>query len=89
MNSILDQLGLKSINAGTYASASGWSTDDTGGVLESVNPANEQVIASVRSATDADYERVMTEARRVFEQWRMIPAPRRGEAVRLAGEALR
>ncbi|NNF67608.1 MAG: aldehyde dehydrogenase family protein, partial [Gammaproteobacteria bacterium] len=89
MKNILDQLGLDAVNPGTYSAISGWSEDTSGGVLESESPASGEVIASVRSATDADYERVITEARTVFEQWRSIPAPRRGEAVRLAGDALR
>ncbi|MDH3646024.1 MAG: aldehyde dehydrogenase family protein [Gammaproteobacteria bacterium] len=89
MKSILDQLGLKSLNPGTCTAVSGWSNDDSGGVLASINPASEEEIASVLSTTDADYERVINEARTVFELWRTVPAPRRGEAIRLAGDALR
>ncbi len=43
----------------------------------------------MRSATAADYERVLVSARKAFEQWRMVPAPKRGEAVRLIGDELR
>ncbi len=89
MKSILDQLGLEAINPGTCAPLSGWSDDSSGGVFESINPTTEEAIASVRSASQADYDRVIVEASKVFEEWRQIPAPRRGEAVRLCGEALR
>jgi aldehyde dehydrogenase (NAD+) len=40
-------------------------------------------------ASRDDYERVITEAHRVFLEWRHVPAPKRGEIVREVGEALR
>ncbi len=89
MKAILDQLGLSSVNPGTFAPRSGWSRDDNGGVIRSVNPASGEDIASVLSATAADYDRLIAEAREVFNEWRQVPAPRRGEAVRLCGEGLR
>ncbi|HJU39069.1 MAG TPA: aldehyde dehydrogenase family protein, partial [Tahibacter sp.] len=48
-----------------------------------------ELLGKVRSATAADYERVIVSSRKAFEQWRMVPAPKRGEAVRLIGEELR
>ncbi|NNF60468.1 MAG: aldehyde dehydrogenase family protein [Gammaproteobacteria bacterium] len=89
MKALLDQLGLQAVNPGTFTPQSGWSADDSGALLESLNPANGEPIASVQSASEADYERLITEARQVFDQWRMIPAPQRGEAIRLVGQELR
>jgi aldehyde dehydrogenase (NAD+) len=43
----------------------------------------------VRPATEADYESVITSAAEAAAAWREVPAPKRGEAVRLLGEALR
>jgi aldehyde dehydrogenase (NAD+) len=43
----------------------------------------------VYGASADDYERVISTARQVFEQWRQVPAPRRGEAIRLCTDALR
>jgi aldehyde dehydrogenase (NAD+) len=43
----------------------------------------------VQSATAADYERIITSARKTFEQWRMVPAPKRGEVIRLVSDELR
>src|SRR5690606_16347178 len=40
-------------------------------------------------ATAEDYENVMRSAVETAAQWRSVPAPRRGEAVRLIGEELR
>jgi aldehyde dehydrogenase (NAD+) len=47
------------------------------------------VIARVYGASPDDYERVITTAGQVFTQWRKIPAPNRGEAIRICTEALR
>jgi aldehyde dehydrogenase (NAD+) len=54
-----------------------------------VNPATGQVLARVRTSTDSDYERVVRSSRKVFEEWRMVPAPKRGEAIRLIADELR
>jgi L-aminoadipate-semialdehyde dehydrogenase len=89
MRDILASLGISETNAGAWSQDGGWSKDTTGSLIESINPATGELIARVRSATAADYERVIVSARKAFEQWRMVPAPKRGEAVRLIGEELR
>ncbi|MBT8130805.1 MAG: aldehyde dehydrogenase family protein, partial [Gammaproteobacteria bacterium] len=73
----------------TWSSESGWSKTTSAGVIESINPATGKSIARVYSASESDYERVIAESRKVAEQWRRVPAPRRGEAVRIATDALR
>lgn len=55
----------------------------------SENPANGEAIGSVRLDTAADLEAAIQRAGAVQRQWRMVPAPRRGEVVRLIGEAFR
>jgi aldehyde dehydrogenase (NAD+) len=89
MRDILSSLGLSELNSGAWSQDSGWSKDATGPVIESINPATGELLGRVRSATAADYERVIVSSRKAFEQWRMVPAPKRGEAVRLIGEELR
>ena len=46
-------------------------------------------VSDAEADADADYERVMASAVSAFREWRNVPAPRRGEAVRRIGEALR
>jgi aldehyde dehydrogenase (NAD+) len=53
------------------------------------NPATGAVIAQVRPASAADYENVIASATESAALWRTVPAPKRGEAVRLLGEELR
>ena len=48
-----------------------------------------EVIATVEATSDADYETIVARAQAAFKVWRTTPAPRRGEAVRLCGDALR
>jgi aldehyde dehydrogenase (NAD+) len=88
VNKILDSLGLQASNAGTWYGASS-SEDNDAPLIESVNPASGEVIASVRSSTTAEYECLIRTAQETFAEWRMIPAPVRGDAVRLIGNALR
>ncbi|NND02127.1 MAG: aldehyde dehydrogenase family protein, partial [Acidimicrobiia bacterium] len=54
-----------------------------------MNPATEQPIASVTQASNDDYERAVTSAVDTFKEWRMLPAPQRGDYVRQIGNALR
>jgi len=89
MNPVLERLGLGAINAGTWTSAGGWLADDGAPLVESINPASGQALASVRATTPAQYEQLMAAAHDVALAWRTVPAPKRGEAVRLVGDELR
>jgi aldehyde dehydrogenase (NAD+) len=85
----LRALGLTDINPGTWSGGHGWSRQTGGAIIESVNPATAKRLAQVRGATLADYEHVMTAAVAAAAAWRQVPAPKRGEAVRLLGDELR
>jgi aldehyde dehydrogenase (NAD+) len=85
----LKTLGIEDFNPGAYFGHSEWSTTRDAGVIESINPADGELIASIYGASSADYERVISTAHSVAESWRRIPAPQRGEAVRLCTDALR
>ena len=87
--SILKALGLTETNSGTYLGHGEWSKTDDAGVLESINPSNHAVIARVHASSPADYETIVKRAQEAFKVWRTTPAPKRGEAIRLCGEALR
>jgi len=85
---ILKGLGLSAVNPGA-CSGDGWHAAEDAPLVKSIDPATGELIASVRAATEPDYERVAASAAAAFLKWRDVPAPRRGEAVRLMGEALR
>ncbi len=86
---LLKALALGPTNSGTYLGRDEWSTTTGAGLLQSVNPTTGETIATVEATSDADYERIVARAQAAFKIWRTTPAPRRGEAVRLCGDALR
>ena len=88
MNPLPQKLGLKALNPGT-ASGGAWHATAKRAVFESLNPTTGKPLARVAAATDADYERVMTDSVAAFRAWRDVPAPRRGEAIRRIADALR
>ncbi|AKC85580.1 L-piperidine-6-carboxylate dehydrogenase [Pseudoxanthomonas suwonensis] len=87
--SLLQALGLGATNSGTYLGDGRWSGASGAGVLRPANPTTGEVIAEVQATTEADYEAVIARAQAAFKDWRTVPAPRRGEAIRLCGDALR
>ena len=89
LNTVLARLGLKPLNPGAWSGSHGWSASTDGVLLNIRNPANGTLLAQVRPANAADYEAVMRSAVETAADWRQIPAPKRGEAVRLIGEELR
>lgn len=86
---ILEKLGLKNLNPGACFGPGQWSTPSEDKVIEAINPTNGGVIARVSAATEADYEKVIETAREAADAWRNVPAPERGNAVRLVNDALR
>jgi aldehyde dehydrogenase (NAD+) len=89
INSVLSRLGLAAVSQGAWSGSHGWSTTQEGALINVRNPADGTVIAQVRPASEADYENVMSSAVATAAIWRTVPAPKRGEAVRLLGEELR
>ena len=87
--SLLQALGLGATQSGTYLGDGQWSQATGAGVLRPAHPTTGEVIAEVQATTEADYEKVVARAQAAFKAWRTVPAPRRGEAIRLCGEALR
>jgi len=64
-------------------------TEFIAGTLSVSTPLTGEQIAKVAMSNDSQF-RVATEAARdAFDSWRLLPAPRRGELVRLLGNELR
>jgi aldehyde dehydrogenase (NAD+) len=61
----------------------------TGGGRPVRSPVTGEVIAEVHDATAASTARAVETAHDAYLAWRTVPAPRRGELVRLLGEELR
>jgi aldehyde dehydrogenase (NAD+) len=56
---------------------------------EDRNPANwEEVIGSFPASSRTDIDRAVDSARQAFPEWRLTPAPKRGECIKRAGDLL-
>ncbi|MFO1257792.1 MAG: aldehyde dehydrogenase family protein [Gammaproteobacteria bacterium] len=86
----LTALTIKDLNDGVSVGKGNWTGDHhENNLIESVNPANEKIIARVRAGSALDFERVVVNASTTFLTWREIPAPKRGELIREIGVKLR
>lgn len=82
-----ESLHIKDLNSGVSTGRT-W-MNASGEIIDSFSPADGKKIASVQSASRADYDAVIQKAEEAFLQWRLVPAPRRGEIVRQIGDAIR
>jgi len=87
IESILSKLGVEKNNSGA-STGSHWFTT-RGQKIDSYSPVDGEVIASVNSCSEADYEACILKSQEAFVEWRTMPAPKRGEIVRQLGNRLR
>ena len=73
---LLEQLGVETTASG-------------GDALEVTTPITGEPIASIAQTSAAEASAAIERSLQAFEAWRDVPAPRRGELVRLLGEELR
>jgi aldehyde dehydrogenase (NAD+) len=85
----LKVLGIESVNPSTCSGPGAWSPIEGRETVASINPTTGEPIASVALAIADDYDKVMDAAVESFREWRMVPAPQRGQVVRDLGDALR
>ena len=83
----LQALQIKEENYGV-STGSDW-LSGSGSSLNSFSPVDGKTIATSGTAAKEEYETVVATAAKAFAEWRLWPAPRRGEIVRQFGEALR
>jgi len=53
------------------------------------SPIDGSTIARLRTTTEAQLGGILDDANAAFQRWRQVPAPKRGELVRIFGEELR
>ena len=85
MQSVLEKLGIAGENPGVFCGE--WRGG--GAKIDKISPIDGRRLASVRTASDEDYELAVTRAQEAFLKWRITPGPVRGETVRRLGNALR
>jgi len=89
MKNVLKDLGINEINYGACSGPGKWSTSQEAGLLDSINPATGETIASVYEAGADDYHSIVADSVEAFKMWRKVPAPVRGSLVREMADALR
>lgn len=87
MDKILSTFNIEAENNG--ASTGGKWFRTRGEKIPSVSPVDGREIATVYAASEADYEAVILKAQEAFKEWRLWPAPKRGEVIRQLGVKLR
>lgn len=88
MKDFLTTLGIAKENSGTSTGQKFFQTDSAE-KYTSYTPSDGSEIANVTATTKDDYEKVISASQEAFAEWRMIPAPQRGEIVRQIGLKLR
>ncbi|MBD3287873.1 aldehyde dehydrogenase family protein [candidate division KSB1 bacterium] len=89
MKPLLEKLNIKDVNSGGCTGPDNWIDDPAGNEIVSYNPTTGEPIAKVRQVGDKAYDQILKKSEESFKNWRMIPAPKRGEVVRDLGQALR
>lgn len=85
---LLKELNINAINAGAF-SAHGWCSEVHQHTFASFSPADGEKLAEVSPCSMNDYEQIMRRAQKAAQEWRKVPAPKRGEIIRQIGQILR
>ncbi|PKA98079.1 aldehyde dehydrogenase (NAD+) [Flavobacteriaceae bacterium MAR_2009_75] len=86
ISDVLEALRIDPVNQGT---STGNTWFGQGENFDSNSPVDGALIAQVKTTSEADYKKVIGSAEDAFKQWRIVPAPQRGEIVRQFGKKLR
>lgn len=86
---VFQTLRLAQEQPGGCLSSTTWTQTTNAGIVESHNPATGKLLARIYGCSSTDYDRLVADSQAVQASWRMVPAPKRGEIVRLIGQALR
>ena len=89
IHTALKDLGIQAVNPGGSNGVHWWSGHTDGPLLQSINPATGEPIAGIHPCSYNDFEHIVKQSDEAFRDWRMVPAPKRGDLVRMIGQALR
>src|SRR5437764_3443704 len=81
----------RSVQAATYHNFidGSWVPSVSGDLFENRNPANvDDLIGVFQKSTRSDVDRAIAAARRAYEHWRLVPAPRRAELLFRAAQLI-
>lgn len=88
MKAILQTFGINENHSGT-AIGHKWLDSDKNESLDSYTPITAEKIQTVKMTSKTQLNDVVEASKKAHESWRMVPAPKRGELIRLIGNKLR
>lgn len=88
IQNILSELSIGSTLAAA-STGTQWIFNTTGQTRKIVSPVDAATITEVQFADTDVFNQVVATANHAFQEWRHVPAPKRGEIVRQIGESLR
>jgi aldehyde dehydrogenase (NAD+) len=65
-----------------------WVDAESGETFESASPANGETLGVFPKSSAADVDRAVAAAKEAYEDWRLVPAPKRGEILFRFGQLL-
>jgi len=65
-----------------------WVASSSGETYENINPANREVLSLFPKSSSEDVKKAVDAAAAAFKEWRLTPAPKRGEIIFRAGQLL-
>ncbi len=86
---VLERLQVREVNFGGCSGAEQWLQDPKGTELISYDPTTGEELGRVVQASASTYDTLVKRAEKQFQQWRMVPAPKRGLLIRDLSGALR
>lgn len=89
MVEILNNLGIKKLNTGSCIGGHTWLDNDSGVKIESCCPNDGQRLAEVSLCSIEDYKKIVTYSNTAFQDWKITPAPVRGQLIREIANELR
>jgi len=84
---VLENLHISDVNQSASTGSKWFSKESKATSVYS--PVDGKEIAKVNMACAEDYQQVIETAKKAYQVWRLMPAPKRGEIVRQLGEELR
>ncbi|HMO17645.1 MAG TPA: aldehyde dehydrogenase family protein [Oligoflexia bacterium] len=88
-DSLMSRFGIVEINPGTWIGSKSLDNAGQNSFISSFSPIDGVELGKVAVSTENDSAFVISEALRAFHVWRLVPAPKRGELIRLFAEKLR
>ena len=77
----LKRLGIEKINSGACIGGQEWIDCSNNSAITSFNPATGNKISDIQLGNADNYDEIIKQSINAFHDWRMVPAPKRGELI--------